>query len=141
MTRGVWHSWGEKEAEIVKTLRSLPELIRERNSYQELLNTILPSIASQIREIPISGQGENTTEHKVHKIIDIRIQMQDDIDRRDKEIYKIMHMIDGLAPDEQTVLNKMYFQNKRVYIIAQEMHFSEKTIYRLRSRGIAGLLK
>lgn len=136
MTRGVWHSWTEKEVLLVKTLKSLPELIKKRNACQDLLNQIFPSTTSKIRDIPISGKGENTAEHKVHEILDIRAQMSGDIARQDKEIARIMGLLDPLEPDEHTVLNKMYFQGMFVFKIAQDMNYSERMIYKLRRSGL-----
>jgi RinA family phage transcriptional activator len=141
MTVRVWHKWSEQEVELIKALRSLPGLIKKRAACIDALELFFPGSTSKIREIPISGKGENSTEHKVHEMLDLRAQMRADIRKQDEVIERIYHLLDILEPEEHTVINEMYFQNKQVFQIAGNLHISERTVYRLRISAIKKLLK
>lgn len=141
MALRVWHKWSEQEVELIKALRSLPGLIKKKAACIDALELFFPGSTSKIREIPISGKGENTTEHKVHEMLDLRAQMRADIEKQDTVIKSIYHLLDVLEPDEHTVINELYFQNKQVFQIAGNLHVSERTVYRLRTTAIEKLLK
>lgn len=141
MALRVWHKWSEQEVELIKALRSLPGLIKKRKACVDALELFFPGATSKIREIPISGKGDNSAEHKVHEMLDLRAQMREDICKQDIVIETIYHMLDILEPDEHVVINEMYFQNRQVFQIAGCLHVSERTVYRLRTTAIEKLLK
>jgi DNA-directed RNA polymerase specialized sigma24 family protein len=141
MRIGVSNSWTDAENEIADKLRSYRPLVAKYKACLALYNDLFPSTTTHLKEVPITGSGENMGETKVIRVVDLRLQMRKDLERQLAEINKIKAMLDVLDPEEQAILTRLYFLGQRIQKISLEMYRSESSCWKLRRRALKKLVK
>lgn len=73
----------------------------------------------------------------IAKVVDLCVEINEDIDKFVDLKAEVMHTIDSLEDlEERRVLYCRYFQYMKFYDIAEEMNYSQETVYRLHRSGI-----
>ena len=115
--------------------RILDEIWRKGLRRQELKNCLLPSGITYDKD-PVQTSPEDSMARIMAEIDEIDQQIERLQECRAMEILRLSRVIDALDdPREATVLDAYYLGGRSMREIADHMHYSVRTVYRLRTSG------
>jgi len=120
-----------------KTLSKYYHLTQEIKEIEEkiiIIKSEMPS-CSKTTGMPVSGNISNPTERKVQLILKYTELLENKKNLALEEMVKIENIIAKINDTEiRRIFNKRYIELKKWERIAQEMHMSERTIFRKHSQ-------
>ena len=132
--------WSDDEQEVIMMLRSYRPRIAKLRASIEVKELVLPSSTSRYGEGGPCGSGDNSAERKVHAIVDLRLQMQGDIENQRFQIDLIDEWMKSLPPDEYTVIMRRYVLAQNMEKISMETHWSVRNCWRHHYHGLQRLV-
>ena len=89
-----------------------------------------------------SGNNLNKNEHIIFRLIELKDQLNWQLEELIEKQVEIMGMIDRLSSAEEiSILHKRYLQSKKFVVIADEMNYSERQVYRVHDQAVADIQK
>lgn len=89
-----------------------------------------------------SGNNLNKNEHIIFRLIELKDQLNWQLEELIEKQVEIMGMIDKLSSAEEiSILHKRYLQSKKFVVIADEMNYSERQVYRVHDQAVADIQK
>ena len=89
-----------------------------------------------------SGNNLNKNEHIIYRLIELKDQLNYQLAELVEKQVEIMGMIDRLSSAEEiSILHKRYLQSKKFIVIADEMNYSERQVYRVHDQAVADIQK
>lgn len=121
-------------------LRQIKDMDNLINTYQDeidVLMTMATSTTQHIKEVNVMTSHENQFEDTMAKIIDMRNEINELIDKYVEMKIFARRIVEQIQPfNYQTVLLKYYFQNKTFEQTAVEMNMSYQWICELHGRAL-----
>lgn len=135
------NKWDEDEQEVILALRSYKPRLAKLSASKAVVNMAFPSapIANYDVTGGTPGKGTNHTECSVHRFLDMRGQMWQDIAKQEEEIRELYDWINTLPPDEYAVINRRYVLYQNMQKISFEMSWSVRSCWRLHYHGLKHL--
>ena len=137
--------WDDKEEEIRRRLRSYRALVSKYDACVALFDTLYPRSTARITDDPHSGGSDESDLCELESIVQQRMDMSERMsaslqDMR-HEIGGIMKLLQGLPPDEYTILLRRYTMAESMEEISQTMHISTRHCWRLHVKAIWRIVK
>lgn len=89
-----------------------------------------------------SGNDLNKNEHIIFRLIELKDQLNWQLEELIEKQVEIMGMIDRLSSAEEiSILHKRYLQSKKFVVIADEMSYSRQQVYRIHDQAVADIQK
>ena len=89
-----------------------------------------------------SGTNLNKNEHIIFRLIELKDQLNWQLEELIEKQVEIMGMIDRLSSAEEiSILHKRYLQSKKFVVIADEMSYSRQQVYRIHDQAVADIQK
>ena len=89
-----------------------------------------------------SGNNLNKNEHIIFRLIELKDQLNWQLEELIEKQVEIMGMIDRLSSAEEiSILHKRYLQSKKFVVIADEMSYSRQQVYRIHDQAVADIQK
>jgi DNA-directed RNA polymerase specialized sigma24 family protein len=108
----------------------------------DLYDTLFPRQTQRFSNEPHSGQiGMFEIDSVVDQRIDISRQMEQSLHDLKTECDSVMRLLDGLKPDEFTVILRRYMQAESMEDIAEKMQLSVRHCWRLHGDAIWRMAK
>lgn len=103
------------------------------------LDVSMAGTSSTLGERITSTPSPNGVFNAVLRLEGMRKRYSEDLAKYAEELDRFYRDLDYLAPEEALVITRHYLEGAEYHEIADELHYSERTIFRMRASGLVTL--